>query len=157
MANDKKMMRRQIKEAEYLGILMSMNRTKEPQIGHYGFLKSIVYKSIWRILHFGMKIFYIKDIVIWKRCLKVFEQYNNEKTDRLICFFPEAEKWIIYSDELKTLIEMPFEDIVVKVPVGYNQILKRNYGDYMRLPPENERVNHMPVRIKFLGEDELRF
>ncbi len=41
----------------------------------------------------------------------------------------------------KTLL-MEFEGIQVKVPVGYEQVLKTYYGDYMQLPPEESRVPH---------------
>ena len=48
-----------------------------------------------------------------------------------------------------------FEDIKIKVPVGYDAILTRNYGDYMKLPPKEKRINHMPVTIQFPGEEKL--
>lgn len=35
-----------------------------------------------------------------------------------------------------------FEDIEVPIPVGYETILTDLYGDYMQLPPENQRVGH---------------
>lgn len=36
-----------------------------------------------------------------------------------------------------------FEDTDVKIPVGWHEFLTAYYGDYMKLPPENERVaNH---------------
>ena len=34
---------------------------------------------------------------------------------------------------------MPFEDIQAMVPVGYDKILRSMYGDYMKLPPEDQR------------------
>ena len=36
-------------------------------------------------------------------------------------------------------IEMDFEDFKVKMPVGYDDILKRLYGDYMTPPPPEKR------------------
>ena len=38
-------------------------------------------------------------------------------------------------------ILMPFEDIQVRVPVGYKEYLTYTYGDYMELPPVEERVS----------------
>lgn len=35
---------------------------------------------------------------------------------------------------------VPFENIYVKIPVGYDEFLKVYYGDYMKLPPMEERV-----------------
>ena len=56
---------------------------------------------------------------------------------------------------MESLLNKKFEDINVQVPKGYDSILKRCYGDYRVLPPEEKRVNHMPVKIKFPGEDEV--
>lgn len=60
-----------------------------------------------------------------------------------------CEKWIIEKKEIEQLVDVPFEDITVKIPGGYDAILTRCYGDYMKLPDEKDRVNHMPVEIQF--------
>lgn len=39
-------------------------------------------------------------------------------------------------------IELPFEDITIMMPSGYETYLTRIYGDYMQLPPEDKRVSH---------------
>lgn len=36
-------------------------------------------------------------------------------------------------------IDMPFENMTVKVPAGYDHILKAFYGDYMKIPPLDKR------------------
>ena len=35
---------------------------------------------------------------------------------------------------------MPFENIQLKAPVGWDNYMSRYYGDYMQLPPESQRV-----------------
>ena len=39
-------------------------------------------------------------------------------------------------------VEVPFEDIMVKVPKNYDQYLKNLYGDYMKFPPKEQQVGH---------------
>lgn len=39
-------------------------------------------------------------------------------------------------------VELPFEDTTMRMPIGYHEMLTRQFGNYMQLPPENERVNH---------------
>ena len=51
---------------------------------------------------------------------------------------------------LENLTEMKFEDDFFKVPVEYDKILKIIYGDYMKLPPEEDRLNyHSVMKVKF--------
>ena len=73
----------------------------------------------------------------------------------MVTFSENAEKWIIEKSEIQQLLNRKFEDVIVKVPRGYDSILKRCYGDYMQLPPEEQRSNHMPVKIKFRRENEV--
>ena len=40
----------------------------------------------------------------------------------------------------ETAIRVPFEDFMMPVPAGYDTYLKMAFGDYMKLPPEHERV-----------------
>ena len=37
---------------------------------------------------------------------------------------------------------VPFENFSIPIPQGYNLILENDYGNYMQLPPENDRVGH---------------
>ena len=69
----------------------------------------------------------------------------------------DAKKWIIEKKEIEQLVDVPFENITVKIPCGYDAILTRCYGDYMKLPDEKDRVNHMPVEIQFPGEEVMTF
>ena len=40
-------------------------------------------------------------------------------------------------------IEMPFENTVLPVPIGYDKILTQEYGDYMTFPPiESRKAKH---------------
>ena len=37
---------------------------------------------------------------------------------------------------------MPFEDVMMHVPVGYDEYLSLQYHDYMKLPPLDKRQTH---------------
>ncbi|MBR1663273.1 MAG: LicD family protein [Ruminococcus sp.] len=39
----------------------------------------------------------------------------------------------------KDTIEWPFEDIMIRIPAKYDDYLKQDFGDYMKLPDENNR------------------
>ncbi len=38
--------------------------------------------------------------------------------------------------------ELPFEDTTIAVPAKYDKYLTMEFGDYMKLPPEEQRINH---------------
>ncbi len=39
-------------------------------------------------------------------------------------------------------IKMPFENYTFRVPKHYDEVLRHEYGDYMQLPPEKDRIGH---------------
>ena len=46
-------------------------------------------------------------------------------------------------------VDMEFCGKMYSAPKNYDRVLRIAYGDYMKLPPENERVAHNPARISF--------
>lgn len=50
----------------------------------------------------------------------------------------------ILPQELEYLQETDFEDTTFYIPNGYSEYLQRNYGNYMQLPPIEERFNEVP-------------
>jgi len=54
---------------------------------------------------------------------------------------------------MKQLVDVPFENITVKIPCGYDAILTRCYGDYMKLPDEEDRVSEIQETIEEKSEN----
>lgn len=64
---------------------------------------------------------------------------QEQKGDYLLDFTIGPEH--LYQKVLfKETIWMPFENIKVRVPIGYDLMLKSWYGDYMQLPPTEKRI-----------------
>ena len=65
---------------------------------------------------------------------------------------------IIYSDEkiFDSFIDVEFEGLKFKAPVGYDEWLRDFYGDYMTLPPIDERISFHNYKafIKESDQDE---
>ena len=56
---------------------------------------------------------------------------------------------------VEKLADYPFEGEVFKGPKDFDAYLTINYGDYMQLPPEEERENrHQIVEMDFGPEEE---
>lgn len=45
-------------------------------------------------------------------------------------------------EEISRLIRTPFEDMEVYIPTGWDKFLKRQYGNYMKLPPVEAQMGH---------------
>lgn len=50
-------------------------------------------------------------------------------------------------DELLPVKRMMFEGFEISVPNDVNNILEKCYGNYMELPPIEDRVGHLPKKI----------
>lgn len=157
ISDDEAEMEKQLNRAVRWGMILSIYKVKEPQIGQYGPAKDFVMRSIWHILHGGMHLCGISAKTVWKKCNQAFMQKPEKGSSRMTTFAADAKKWIIEKKEIEQLVDVPFEDITVKIPGGYDAILTRCYGDYMKLPDEKDRVNHMPVEIQFPGEEVMTF
>ena len=48
----------------------------------------------------------------------------------------------IKEDEISALTKVPFEDMKAYIPAGWNRCLKRQYGNYMQLPPVEKQKGH---------------
>lgn len=150
--DDEKECKKYIRKTVFYSMLLSANKVKEPQTAKGNMLVNFIKDVVWFVLHYGMKALRIKGERVWKKCVEVFTEYKNSESERLTTFSAEANRWIIYRKEIKDLDSFEFEELKVMVPRGYDTILKRNYGDYMKLPPVEQRVNHMPIRLRFPGE-----
>ena len=57
--------------------------------------------------------------------------------------------WSITREEMLPLKRSKFENIEINLPNAIDVILTRGYGDYMQLPPEEDRKNHDPSVLDF--------
>ena len=55
-------------------------------------------------------------------------------------------------DDVFPLKEYDFEDVKLYLPGEVDKLLRRQYGDYMVLPPEGQRKNHFPAVLDFGDE-----
>ncbi len=58
-------------------------------------------------------------------------------------------KQTIEKDRFLPPVQVEFEGKYYSAPKDYHYFLSRIYGDYMKLPPEEKRINHNPIKIVF--------
>lgn len=68
------------------------------------------------------------------------KKHNNKDSEYLFCY--AGQDAVYHRKSFEKVILSEFEDTSFYIPVKYDEILTAEFGDYMQLPPENERVPH---------------
>ena len=103
------------------------------------FLKKIAKLSLLFPLFCISRVFFTKKYLI--RILKeTILKYKNITTKK--CgIFSDGLKEIYDKNDFKNYIDVSFENFKLMAVQNYDAILKIYYGDYMKLPPEEKRIN----------------
>ena len=149
MPDDKKKRKQQLKRTWLLNKLIFLCGTGKPIIPLKG-IKKVIARFICEGVHYALKIAHISPDFLYKLLVKECTRYNNQDTYYMNAFeVTMSDRAYISKDELYPLVEMPFEDLMVKMPNQYDVYLRRLFGDYMQLPPEDKRINHCPHVLDF--------
>lgn len=68
--------------------------------------------------------------------------YDNSKYVGCAAWDEISAVKVMKKEWIEDLIKVPYEDSEFYIPKHYDEILKVNYGDYMQLPPKEERIMH---------------
>lgn len=134
----------QLKKAFLYNKLLIMSKIR---LDDLPFLTKVITHSGYHILN----LLGIKPKWINKRCLNFLKKYQDENAEFVFDISATAEEYpqIFNKKEFKKVNRAKFEDIEVNVPSNYDEILKSLYGDYMQLPPEEDRYNHITENLDF--------
>ena len=77
------------------------------------------------------------------------DQWNGSTHVVEPSFFRMKEARLLSRSLFEPARMIPFEDTVIRVASNVEEILTRYYGDYMKLPPENERVPPHVLRLMY--------
>lgn len=149
--DDYKAAKKQLKKCWIWARLNWLKVLPFPYIPHKG-LKRFIIHAVCGCCHIVLKPFPRKWIV--NNYEKNARAYNNTSTKRAtIASSVPMFRTAIARDELFPPAVLQFEGVDVKLPANYHEILIREYGDYMKLPPEDKRKNHYPLVLKFADDD----
>lgn len=78
-----------------------------------------------------------------KRSIRLSKKYKYDDCEYVgfASSYPAHNKYMLKKWFEKT-VEVPFEGNLFNAPVGFDEYLRTQYGDYMQLPPEDKRVSH---------------
>jgi len=112
--------------------------------------KRMAIHTITSAIHVGLRLMRATPRSLQGRWEKAARTYEHATTKRMADFsMRDPENWAVTMDDLYPPLELPFENITVKVARGYDAMMRRSYGDYMELPPLEKRRNHTPCEIDF--------
>ncbi|ASW43553.1 LicD family protein [Clostridium isatidis] len=87
---------------------------------------------------------------IKNKCLKEITKYKINDCDECIEFLSGSyNKMLFKSNMFGNGKKILFEDMEVIIPEKYHEYLTRCYGDYMVLPPEEDRIGHGDAIVDF--------
>lgn len=99
-------------------------------------------------MHFILNALNLKPQHFQRKCEKLFRKYENEDTD-LVADLTLAGIPVFEKSDFEPPQKVKFESIEANIPNKSDKILKVIYGDYMQIPPEEERVNHALDNLDF--------
>ncbi len=124
------------------------------KINRLNFFRRLSLYKKEHILNHDSKLKDLIRTILWYGCYFINPKYFSYKIEKITKKYSSNEgkfegftglgdmKDVMESGITDELVDLNFEHLVVKAPKNYSLILKNLYGDYMKLPPENERINH---------------
>ena len=95
------------------------------------------------------KLLNIKRESLIAKTQKLLTKYNNQDC-KYVCDISALNHPQIYKiADFKPHKKIKFENLEVTCPNNVDNILTQIYGNYMELPPESERYNHITKKIDF--------
>lgn len=83
------------------------------------------------------------------KMLKLGKQFTIKDSKYVSVLIWDASMYVQDKSDFEEFVYGEFEGIQVKIPKGYDRVLKNIYGNYMELPPEEERVPHHRYKLYY--------
>ena len=106
----------------------------------------------------GIKSFFVKakfqhlsDELIVKKIEKECKKYSNSGSKyvstAILPYYLLSGSEVLLKEDVASTISIPFEYTTVRIPIGYDRCLRKQYGEYMELPPVEERGQHHSTQV----------
>ena len=74
--------------------------------------------------------------------------YDDSSYVAVLSWMDGGLEFSVKKDDLFDCIRVPFNDASFFIPKNFDALLRKSYGNYMELPPENERIGHHYYQIE---------
>ncbi len=103
-----------------------------------GFIRKVVKFPAFLVAKIVGKKYFVKKLSM----LAAQKNYEDCNYVGCIVWLQGGMKDIFKKEWFGDYIRVPYEKYEFRVPVGYDEMLTHIYGDYMELPPEEDRIGH---------------
>lgn len=81
---------------------------------------------------------------IWSYAEKQMTKYNQKPTKNIteLCVGPKYMGNVYPVKDFASAIWVPFENTEMPIPVGYDDYLRKAFGDYLKLPSKENQIAH---------------
>ncbi|MBU5366298.1 LicD family protein [Enterococcus devriesei] len=148
VSDDERKMKIQITLAWLYGKLSVLSVVDQPVLYIDGWKKQIIL-LMSKSVHVIFNLLSLKPTFFYKKAKKYMLKYQNEETEKMAYMFePQRYISVARKKDVYPTKRIKFESFDAKVPNNIEKFLKKRYGDYMTLPPEEKRHNHPPYELK---------
>lgn len=149
ISNNPKIRKKQLRGTWLWARLSFLVATPTPHIAFGGMKRKLVLFAC-KIANGFLNIAHISPAIIHKKWEQAALLAKDEDVDLFVDFTDQNPlNWCATKDEVFPLRSVQFEDMIAPLPNLYDQILRRSYGNYMQLPPVEERKNHYPSKLEY--------
>lgn len=132
--DDPKIVAKMYKARDRLKYISAAQMNRNPPSGNI--LRRLVVHCLRFVLHMFPDYYFIR------RLYKKMQRWKGKGYSGVGEFSGESEAPLRRKSVVRERREARFEDRVYKIPIDYDTWLTGCYGDYLTLPPENERKRH---------------
>lgn len=109
-------------------------------------------KTVKKIINFIYKN--VSHVMLEQKLIKFKNYFNNSLKRYNVGNVSRSNEIHQLTLPIKT-IKCSFETEQFDIPAGYDSMLKENYGNYLELPPESERIHPHDGDVAFCSNDNL--
>lgn len=147
LPDDPKEQKKQIRQTWLWGRLLFLQGTGKPHLGVRVPARTAIYAATG-LAHKALNLARKEPRVLQERWEKAARKFEGTVTERVADFtMRDPLPWAVTTDELFPAVDVPFEHITVRLPREFDKVLSRGYGDYMTMPPPEQRIGHLPHEI----------
>ena len=135
----------------FWGKMLILYWLDEPVLYFGGFLGKAV-TGTCKVVHTGLRVLHVSPRWLYRHAKRVSGCYNGQETKRANYLHdPKPFISIVDKADIFPVQRMDFDEQEICEPANVDAYLSKRFGDYMTLPPQDQRHNHPPYELD-LGE-----